>query len=165
MVNNCPSYREPSWSKPKSYPWLMSFNMMAQKNKSYASLFSGLSSTSGRKKPFLKTPLFRPSSFDFGLETFFLVQSFSRRTCCFGFSGKLRFPLWSNYLESSVAKYPGEAFVRKSARKLRHVVRNEKLFSEQFWTFWSKTKSFLVLDSATVVQELSQSLEFFLIFG
>ena len=62
----------------------------------------------------------------------FFVQSFSRRTCFFGFSGKLRFPLWSNYLESSVVKYPGEAFVRKSARKLRHVVRNEKLLSEQF---------------------------------
>ena len=116
--------------------------MMASKNKSYASLFSGLSSTSGRKKPFLKTPLFRPSSFGFGLETFFLVQSFSRRTCCFGFSGKLRFPLWSNYLESSVTKYPGRAFVRKSARKLRHVVRNEKLFFGAILIFLKQNKIF-----------------------
>ena len=61
--------------------------MMAQKNKSYASLFSGLSSTSGIKKPFLKTPLFRPSLFGFGLVTFFSFKVFLGELAALAFPG------------------------------------------------------------------------------
>ena len=116
-VNNCPSYREPSWSKPKSYPWLMSFNMMASKNKSYASLFSGLSSTSGIKNRFSKLLCFGRVCSVSVSKHFFRSKFFSVNLLLWLFR-ETAIPVFEQLSRIQCCEVPGPSLCEKICKKI-----------------------------------------------
>ena len=103
------------------------------------------------KKPFLKTPLFRPSSFDFGLETFFSFKVFLGELAALAFPGNCdsRFgaiisnpvlrstqarPLWENLQENWGTSWEMRNFFRSNSELFE---AKQNLFSS-----WTRQRSF-----------------------